>query len=179
MGKSSEDGTFNAYQQAVNDVLAHEESQPGAITQDWMTQTFDRDKVAENMEYVNCNGDSRKGSNIPLDFSGLWWMDGNPAPEDVSSFGQGVWTPGLDGCRSSQVYHLSEDEKKRGTIKDYFENEVPCRGRLNMDYFDERTWAWPKSILSPEFVIGGPKLGAFRIEFVCGGEDPEFLTICK
>lgn len=48
-----------------------------------------------------------------------------------------------------------------------------------MDYFDERTWSWPVSLLAPESVIGKPKLGAFRIEFVCGGEDPDFLTICK
>merc|ERR1712178_200690 len=57
--------------------------------------------------------------------------------------------------------------------------EVPCRGRLNMDYFDERTWTWPASPLIPASLLSAPKLGAFKIEFVCGGEDPEFLTICK
>merc|ERR1711879_193953 len=60
-------------------------------------------------------------------------------------------------------------------------NEVPCRGRLDMDYYDERTWTWPVWPLMPGVreVNRAVKLGTFKIEFVCGGEHHDFLTICK
>jgi hypothetical protein len=145
-----------------------------------MTQTFAREEIAKMMEYVGCDGESRKGKGIPEDFGGLWWMDGNPAPEDVSSFGQGVWTPGPHGCNTSKVYHYTDEEKKKGIIKDLYGNEVPCKGRLNMDYYDERTWAWPWIFGNREFVRAVP-LGAFMVEFVCGGPGgrDDMLTICK
>merc|ERR1712061_454213 len=58
------------YEQAMKEVVAQQGDSSGG-GQDWMTQTFDRDKVGEYVDYVNCHGHSEKASSIPLDFSGL------------------------------------------------------------------------------------------------------------
>jgi len=145
-----------------------------ADAQWWREQSFKREDIAKNMVYVDCNGNSAKASGIPKDFGGLWWMDGNFAPEVVASFGQGTWFPGEEGCKGARIFHYGSDEKKKNIVKGPHKGSAQCRGRLMLPYWENRTWAF-------ENIRGTHVFQAidFKAEFVCGGDDPNYLTVCK
>lgn len=152
----------------------------------WHMVSFNREDVASNMNPLNCDGLSRKGSRIPPDLSGLWWQDGVAgrfSPEVVASYAQGRWEPGAKGCKSSKLFHYRRDEKKRGVIRvgGPYKDEVPCQGKLSFFAFDHRTWAYTfmSEIFAKAMAISPPGTMNMRYEMVCGGREPGRLTICK
>lgn len=141
---------------------------------------FQREHVARNMARVDCQGNSEKAGGIPLDFSGLWWMDGNFMPERVASFGQARWIDGEKGCKEAKLFNYGESEKSKGIIKSWRGDTVPCKGRLEFGYWDDRTWAFAGNVAG-KAAADGMAQGSINVELVCGGrdDDPYNLTICK
>lgn len=152
----------------------------------WIMRPFPRWDVADHMVRASCRGQTPNGDFIPNDFGGLFWQDGvmgRGSPEVVASFSSGKWEAGLDACRKSTIFHYTDDEKRSGTIKvgGPFQDSVPCRGVLRFFYFGHRTWAWNSlaSLGLAAGAMGATLTGTMQLEMVCGGKDPNFLTICK
>jgi len=142
------------------------------------TRSFPREDVANQMVYVTCDGRNAIGEEAPKEFGGLWWMDGNPAPETVASFGHAEWTRGVEACKKVKLSHYSQKEADEGTIKDPFGNSVPCQGRMILAFWEDRMWAMPSTSVGFLYEEAGT-VGDSHMEFVCGGPDPENLTVCK
>jgi len=138
---------------------------------------FKREDAAENMLYTDCHGLNPIGEKVPAEFAGLWWMDGNPAPETVASFGHAQWLPGVDECRKTKLNHVSQVEKDSGTLVGPFGDTVPCVGRLILSFWEDRIWAMPDSLIGRTYEATGTAADS-HMEFVCGGSIDNF-TICK
>lgn len=69
-------------------------------------------------------------TNVPDWLHGLWWMEGNPAAEEVASFGKSTWVSAADGG-----------------CDDAPDMEDGCSGSLSIKCWDSRTWSWADSVL--------------------------------
>jgi len=144
----------------------------------WEHKTFQPEHVAENMVYVDCDGKNAVGAPVPAIFAGLWWMDGNPAPETVASFGHATWMPGVEACKEAKMQTYSDEERNNGVLIDPFGDTVPCQGRMIVPFWEDRIWAMPDTHVGGTYEKVGTA-GNSNMEFVCGGNDPNDLTICK
>ena len=88
---------------------------------------------------------------IPDALKGLWWMEGNPAPEYLASFGKSEWKSGScdkngkckGGCVTpngiNSPHPLKVPPKEDGTP------EV-CGGSLTIKCYDSHTWSWSDNL---------------------------------
>lgn len=83
----------------------------------WWQKDFKPDEIAESMLYADCKGKTATGEHIPAEWGGLWWMDGNPAPETVASFGRAHWYPGAKGCRKTEMDQAFNKAAKFSMVK--------------------------------------------------------------
>lgn len=141
-------------------------------------QHFRREDVAKNMVFATCDGRNAIGQQVPALWGGLWWMDGNPAPETVASFGHAEWIPGVQACKDVKLSHYEEEEKSAGIIKDPHGNTEPCQGRMIVAFWEDRMWAMPDTLVGRAYEAAGT-VGDSHMEFVCGGPSQTNLTICK
>jgi len=139
---------------------------------------FPREDVSKNMVFATCDGRNAIGQKVPAIFGGLWWMDGNPAPETVASFGHAEWMPGQQACKDVKLAHYSKEEQDAGIIKDPHNNTEPCQGRMMVAFWEDRMWAMPDTMVGRAYEAAGTA-GDSHMEFVCGGPSPDDLTICK
>jgi hypothetical protein len=141
---------------------------------------FPRAQIAQNMLWSNCNGINAVGARVPKQLGGLWWMDGNPAPETVASFGHAIWYPGVAACRNSTLGLASytQAERNAGVVRDAFGlNPVPCQGRMIVAFWEDRIWAMPETKIGHAYEVAGTTADS-HMEFVCGGPSEDDLQIC-
>jgi hypothetical protein len=93
---------------------------------------------------------SSSNSNVPQSLHGLWWMEGNPAPEYIASFGASEWKAGscdssgqcTGGCvapnGANAPHPLQVPLDADGT-------RPVCGGSLSIKCYDEHTWTWADS----------------------------------
>lgn len=146
--------------------------------ENYILKNFPKQDIAQEMLYANCNGITAVGKTVPKQWGGLWWMDGNPAPETVASFANALWEPGAAGCQKAELKHYTAAEKQSNTLKDQFGDEVPCQGRMLVPFWEDRMWAMPDTKMGVAYAEVGTKANS-NMEFVCGGPSPDDLTICK
>jgi hypothetical protein len=77
-------------------------------------------------------------TDVPEALHGLWWMEGNPAAEDVASFGQSVFIPAEEGGCADAPEEVADD----------------CSGSLNIKCYSDRTWSWEDSFLGRQMYQG-------------------------
>lgn len=145
----------------------------------WHVVSFNREDTAQNMVTGNCDGTTPRGGTIPPDLCGLWWQDRDPnSQEQVMSFGEATWTPGVEGCRQTTIPFYTKEERETGIIRGPFNETVPCQGRLTFFVYDHRMWAYSHGLTETlaETAAIGKKMTA---DFVCGGQSEKYLTICK
>mmetsp|Transcript_19703 Transcript_19703/g.54111 ORF Transcript_19703/g.54111 Transcript_19703/m.54111 type:complete len:474 (+) Transcript_19703:91-1512(+) len=140
-------------------------------------RTFQREKVADNMLWAGCDGQTADGGHVPAEFGGLWWIDGSSAPETIESFAHATWRAGEAACLGLDV-PLGPKERMTVMLTDPHGNEVPCRGRLSMPMSSERIFAWPDTKEGGAYE-NTATAAEWRKDFVCGGVDPHNFTICK
>ncbi|GMI10673.1 hypothetical protein TrLO_g9010 [Triparma laevis f. longispina] len=131
--------------------------------------TFYTKDTADHMIYSDCSGDnSATSTSVPPEFSGLWWMDGNPASDYVASFGRSNWQTTADGysCVSSTLTNQQTDET------------FNCLGGMDLNVYDENIWSWHDEALG-KLVYGGALGVALTYKFECGGDDDGKLTYCQ
>ena len=95
--------------------------------------TFYTKDTDQHMIYPDCDGhNDATDSNVPPEFSGLWWMDGNPASDYVASFGQSSWQSVADGytCVSATLTNQQDDSTHT------------CLGGMDLNVYDEDIWSW-------------------------------------
>jgi len=134
--------------------------------------------IAKEMLYSSCDGTNALGQKIPKGWGGLWWMDGNPAPETVASFAHALWEPGAAGCSNAKLQHYTAEEKRTNTLKDQFGDTVECQGRMIVPFWEDRIWSMPDTQMGKQYELVGTKANS-NMEFVCGGPSVDDLTICK
>ena len=90
-------------------------------------------------------------TNVPSSLHGLWWMEGNPAPEYVASFGASTWQSGscddnglcTGGCvdpnGGNAPHPLQVPRDADGT-------RPVCGGSLSIKCYDEKTWTWADNV---------------------------------
>merc|ERR1719461_355211 len=141
------------------------------------------------MTFAKCDGDTwdtpgagkidgmcpTSRGEVPCQFAGLWWMDGNPAADFVASFGGSSWrdpssdkanclkTQNFDGdsvCACSKEYLTPTFD---GSIK------VSCLGRLTIAFRDPHMWSFENSLAGKALQSLGVVNNAIYI-FECGGK---------
>lgn len=135
------------------------------------TRVFDTADTADNLLYANEHGATQVGS-VPLDFSGLWWMDGNPQTNEfVSSFGQSNWKSVADDGYKCRNGPLLERPKADG-------QSYKCLGGLEIRVgADPRTWSFSNDFWGHAFVAFA-RVTRTSIHFDCGG-DNGLLKYCS
>lgn len=102
------------------------------------TVSYDSEDIAANLYFADENGATNIGW-VPTEFSGLWWMDGNPLTmEFVLSMGQSNWKS-VDGdgyrCRGGRFLKARHGAK------------YECLGGfVSRGGIEERTWSYSADI---------------------------------
>ena len=127
--------------------------------------TFYTKDTAKYMEFADCEGkNANTGADVPPEFSGLWWMDGNPASDYVASFGRSEWTSGA--CT-----HETLENPQNGET-------MPCKGSLKIRVYDDNIWSWHDEALGR--LVYSAVLGVqLTYTFECGGDSDGKLTYCQ
>merc|ERR1719461_1756439 len=153
------------------------------------------------MTFAKCDGDSwtevgagkidgmcpTASGEIPCQFAGLWWMDGNPAPDYVASFGKSNWrSKGLDGpnCRIDRSSTSTNGDEVCACSSEYlspvFNNDikVPCLGRMMIPFAKGgRVWSWHDNLMGKGLSYVSYMANATYI-FECGGPSVRNITMC-
>ena len=131
--------------------------------------TFNTKDTSEHMIYPDCDGhNDATDSNVPPEFSGLWWMDGNPASDYVASFGRSSWQSVADGysCVSATLTNQQDASTHN------------CLGGMDLNVYDENVWSWHDEALG-KIVYGGALGVELTYKFECGGDDNGKVTYCQ
>ena len=121
--------------------------------------TKDTDK---HMIYPDCAGaNSATSTSVPPEFSGLWWMDGNPASDYVASFGRSDWQTVVDGYTCKAGSTLTNQQSG---------DTFPCIGGMDLNVYDENIWSWHDEALG-KLVYSGALGTQLTYTFECGGDD--------
>jgi len=128
-------------------------------------QTID---IANEMTYPDQDGNNSDGTSVPPELSGLFWMDDNPVPEYVLSFGKSDYQTVADGytCVNDVMVH-----KESG-------KEIQCTGGMRSLSYDSDIWSWQDSLFGRVYHTTNlaQKLEAL-IE--CGGDEDGKITFCR
>ena len=125
--------------------------------------------VATQMYYPNCAGyNAASKTNVPPEFSGLWWMDGNPASDYVASFGRSKWQTVASGysCKSAKLKNEQNDQ------------EYDCLGGMDINVYDDRIWSWHDETMG-RLTYQGALGTSLTYRFECGNLIGGKLSFCQ
>eukprot|EP00928_Gymnodinium_smaydae_P064675 TRINITY_DN47952_c0_g1_i1.p1 TRINITY_DN47952_c0_g1~~TRINITY_DN47952_c0_g1_i1.p1 ORF type:complete len:508 (+),score=49.30 TRINITY_DN47952_c0_g1_i1:87-1610(+) len=144
----------------------------------WQHDIFKREDVGKHMLFAGCNGSTATGMHVPDAFQGLWWMDDDSSPQTVISFSRAYWESSQEACKNAALVYLASVERETNTITSPYNDTVPCQGRMILSFWEDRMLALPYTWTSHVYEEIAVRSN-FHYEYVCGGDTPSNLTICK
>jgi len=168
----------------------------------FQTESFNTEEIAKHMVFAKCDGDSwnsEAGSGkidgmcptangeIPCQFAGLWWMDNNPLPDYVASFGKSNWrSKDSDGpnCKSDLTSTSTDGNEVCACSNEFLSPvfndkiKVPCLGRMMVNLGRAgRVWSWDTGFMGQGLAWANYQVNSTYI-FECGGTSVRNITIC-